>query len=335
MALDEYFTSRLRLPLIAAPMFLVSGPELVISACLSGVIGGFPTANARTTDALDDWLTTIRGALAAAEAQGRIVAPWAPNVVTHSTNSRLAAEMDVLERHRAPLVITALGGPRAIAGRVHGWGGKVLADVNSVHFARKAVAAGADGLILVASGAGGHTGTMNGFSFVAAVRDFFDGPVALGGGISTGAAIRAVEIAGADLAVMGTSFIATTESMAQDEYKQMLIDSTVDDLVCTNIVTSVLGNWLRPSLVRAGIDPDQFLTNPKVDFGDEKSRAEKLKRWRDIWSAGHGIGNVAAVEPVAALIDRLHAQYRAASSKPARFAELRAGSFNNSREFSK
>jgi len=318
MALDEYFSARLRLPLIAAPMFLVSGQELVISACLSGVIGGFPTANARSTDMLDDWLTNIRAALAAAEAQGRIVAPWAPNVVTHSTNSRLGAEMDVLERHRAPLVITALGGPRAIAGRVHGWGGKVFADVNSVHFARKAVAAGADGLILVASGAGGHTGTMNGFSFVASVREFFDGPVALGGGISTGAAIRAVETAGADLAVMGTSFIATTESMAQDEYKQMLIDST-DDLVCTNIVTNVLGNWLRPSLVRAGIDPGQVLVNPKVDFGDEESRAEKLKRWRDIWSAGHGIGSVAAVEPVAALIDRLHGQYRAAASKTARF----------------
>ena len=319
MSLDNCLAGRLRLPLIAAPMFLVSGPDLVIAACLNGVIGSFPTANARTAETLNEWLTTIADATSLARRAGGTVAPWAPNVITHSTNTRLGHELDVIERHAAPIVITALGGPRAIIDRVHAWGGKVFTDVNSVRFAKKAVDAGADGLILVASGAGGHTGTMNGLAFLAAVREFFGGSVALAGGISNGAGIRAVEIAGADLAVMGTSFIATRESLAQHEYKQMLIDSTIDDLVCTNAVTNVLGNWLRPTLVRAGIDPADFLVNPKIDFGDEKSREEKLKRWRDIWSAGHGVGSIVDVEPVAALIDRLHAQYRVAASKPARF----------------
>jgi len=319
MALDDRLAGSLRLPLIAAPMFLVSGPDLVIAACLSGVIGSFPTANARTAETLDAWMTTIADATSRAAADGAIVAPWAPNVVVHSTNVRLDREIEVIERHAAPIVITALGGPRAITDRVHAWGGQVFADVNSVRFAKKAVDAGADGLILVAAGAGGHTGAMNGLAFLAAVREFFDGPVALGGGISNGAEIRAVEVAGADLAVMGTAFIATRESLAQNEYKQMLIDSTIDDLVCTNTVTSVLANWLRPTLVRAGIDPAAFLINPKVDFGDENSREEKLKRWRDIWSAGHGVGSIAAVEPVAALVGRLRVQYRAAAARPARF----------------
>lgn len=187
MALDSRLAGSLRLPLIAAPMFLVSGPDLVIAACLCGVIGSFPTANARTPETLDEWLTTIAAAtsLAAADADGGTVAPWAPNVVAHSTNVRLGHELDVIERHAAPIVITALGGPSAIIDRVHAWGGKVFADVNSVRFAKKAAEAGADGLILVASGAGGHTGTMNGLAFLAAVREFFDGPVALGGASRT------------------------------------------------------------------------------------------------------------------------------------------------------
>lgn len=320
MSLNPQLADRLRLPLIAAPMFLVSGPELVIAACLSGVIGSFPTANVRTPELLDEWMTIIRAATSQAEANGIAVAPWAPNVAAHSSNTRLQYELDVIERHAPSILITALGGPRPVIDRVHAWGGKVFADVNSVRFARKAVDTGADGLILVASGAGGHTGAMSNLAFLAAVREFFDGPVALGGGISTGAGIRAVEVAGADLAVMGTSFIATHESLARDEYKQMLIDSTVDDLVCTNTVTNVLGNWLRPTLLRAGIDPDELLFKPKVDFGDEKTREANLKRWRDIWSAGHGVGSVTDIEPVAAIVDRLHAEYRAAAARPARFA---------------
>lgn len=320
MSLDQNLADRLRLPLIAAPMFLVSGPDLVIATCLSGVIGSFPTSNARSPDILDEWMTAIRAASEQAAADGIAVAPWAPNVAVHSTNTRLPHDLDVIERHAPSILITALGGPRPVIDRVHAWGGKVFADVNSVRFARKAVEMGADGLILVASGAGGHTGTMSNLAFLAAVREFFDGPVALGGGISSGAGIRAVEVAGADLAVMGTSFIATHESLAREEYKQMLIDSTVDDLVCTNTVTNVLGNWLRPTLLRAGIDPNVVLVNPRVDFGDEKTREAKEKRWRDIWSAGHGVGGVTDVEPVAALIDRLHTEYRAAVAKPARFA---------------
>lgn len=308
--LDDY-RGRLRLPLIAAPMFLVSGPDLVTAACAQGVMGSFPCANARTIEVLDDWIGEIAGTL-----DGRADAPWAANLVVHPTNTRLAAELDVLENARAPIVITALGGPQRIVDRVHGWGGRVFADVNSIAFARKAVSAGVDGLILVSSGAGGHTGRMNGFSLLAGVREFFDGVIALGGGLSNGAEIRAVEVAGADLAVMGTSFIPTRESLADPEYKAMLIDSTIDDLVLTNTVTSVLANWLRPTLVRAGIDPADFLVNPRVDFGNSADQELQRARWKTVWSAGHGLGSISKVEGVADLVARLRGEYRQACNLP-------------------
>jgi nitronate monooxygenase len=310
-------STRLRLPLIAAPMFLVSGPKLVTGACANGVIGSFPCANARTPDILETWIQEISEELTPPGVSGNSVAPWAANIVVHPTNPRLEVEMDILESYRAPLVITALGGPQRIVDRVHSWGGKIFADVNSVKFARKAASAGVDGLILVASGAGGHTGRMNGFAFLAAVREFFDGLIALGGGLTRGGDIRAVEVAGADLAVMGTTFIATSESLADPEYKQMLIDSTIDDLVLTNTVTNVLANWLRPTLIRAGIDPEDFLINPKVDFGDASTLEIQRARWKIVWSAGHGLGCISKVEPVADLITRLKSEYRQASKLPA------------------
>jgi len=311
--LDDY-KDALTLPLIAAPMFLVTGPELVIAACANGVIGSFPCANTRTIEALDEWITEIGERLS-----GQRSAPWAANLVVHPTNPRLAEELDVLEKARAPIVITALGGPKRIVDRVHAWGGRVIADVNSVAFAKKAVDAGVDGLILVSAGAGGHTGSMNGFSLLSAVREFFDGPVALGGGLSNGAEIRAVETAGADLAVMGTAFIATEESLAAEDYKTMLIESTIDDLVLTNTVTNVLANWLRPTLVRAGIDPTDFLVNPKVDFGDSSLIEKQRARWKTVWSAGHGVGHVRRVEPTAELIARLRQEYLRACDLPRRY----------------
>lgn len=317
MSFDRH-RAALQLPLIVAPMFLVSGPELVIESCLNGTIGSFPCSNARTTDILKTWISELKQKL---EDPGRSLnstAPWAANLVVHPTNERRNAEIDILEEAKAPIVITALGGPRPIVDRVHGWGGLVLADVNSISFARKAVDAGADGLILVCSGAGGHTGRMNGFSFLSAVREFFDGPVALAGGLSNGAEIRALEVAGADLAVMGTKFIATEESLAAVEYKRMLIDSTIDDLVLTNTVTNVLANWLRPTLVQAGIDPADFLINPKVDFSNASNADKERVRWKTVWSAGHGVGSIDKVERTANLIATLKKEYaKACGAKPA------------------
>ncbi|MDP1628055.1 nitronate monooxygenase family protein [Parvibaculum sp.] len=298
--------SRLKLPLVAAPMFLISGPELVLAACREGVIGSFPTPNARTVAVLDEWLDSIASGL------DENHAPWAANVVVHRSNTRLNEDLDLVIRYKAPLVITALGSPRAIVERVHGYGGLVFADVNSVAFARKAVEAGVDGLVLVAAGAGGHTGNMTGFSFVPAVREFFDGPVILGGGITDGAGIRAAEVLGADLAYMGTRFIACEESLAAPAYRDMLIASTVDDLILTRAITGVAANWLKPSIALAGYDLDTMEKNPDVDFTDPQSGA---KRWAQVWSAGHGVGMIDRTETAASLIARLKQEYEEAKKR--------------------
>ncbi|HEY1011826.1 MAG TPA: nitronate monooxygenase [Herpetosiphonaceae bacterium] len=299
------------LPAIAAPMFLVSGPELVAAACLAGVIGAFPTPNARTSEILDDWMGRIAGGLA--EARGadpaRKVAPWAANLVVHRSNSRLQADLDLVVKHRAPIVITALGSPAAVIEAVHGYGGLVLADVNSVPFAAKAAKSGADGLVLVAAGAGGHTGQLTGFAFVDAVRRFWDGIIVLGGGIASGRAIRAAQVLGADLAYLGTSFIATDESLAPPDYKAMVTAATADDLVLTAAFTGVPANMLRPSLLRAGLDPAALAAGGPVNF-DQSQAGNKL--WKDIWAAGQGLGMIDRVQPAAALIAQLRREYEAA-----------------------
>ncbi|GMV62131.1 MAG: 2-nitropropane dioxygenase [Parvibaculum sp.] len=297
---------RLKLPLVAAPMFLISGPELVLAACREGVIGTFPTPNARTVADLDEWLDRITSGLTAKDA------PWAANVVVHRSNARLDEDLDLVVRYKAPLVITALGSPHAIVERVHAYGGKVFADVNSVAFARKAAAAGVDGLVLVAAGAGGHTGQMTGFSFVPAVREFFEGPLILGGGISDGAGIRAAEVLGADLAYMGTRFIACEESLAVPAYRDMLVASTVDDLILTRAITGVAANWLKPSIANAGMDLDAMEKNPDIDFTDPQSGA---KRWAQVWSAGHGVGLIDRTETVTSLVARLKREYEAAKRR--------------------
>jgi len=288
-------------------MFLVTGPDLVIAPCREGVIGTFPTPNARDIATLDQWLDKITTSLTSADA------PWGANLVVHRSNARLDEDIALLEKYRPQLVITALGSPHAIVERVHKWGGKVFADVNSVAFARKAVASGVDGLVLVAAGAGGHTGNMTGFSFVPAVRDFFDGPVILGGGITNGAGIRAAEVLGAELAYMGTRFIPCVESLASEAYREMLVGATVDDLILTRAITGVAANWLRPSIVNAGFDLATMEANPEIDFTDPQGGA---RRWATVWSAGHGVGSIDRVETAAELITRLKAEYLVARARP-------------------
>lgn len=310
MPLPSALIRNLKLPAIAAPMFLVSGPELVIAASKAGIVGSFPTPNARTTDILENWMGQIVEALA----DDPDAAPWAANLVVHPSNGRLADDLACVIRHKAPLVITALGSPQRVVEAIHGYGGIVFADVNSVGFARKAVAAGVDGLVLVAAGAGGHTGQTAGFAFVEEVRRFWDGPIVLGGAISTGRAIRAAEVLGADLAYLGTSLIACSESLADPAYKQMVVAAGAEDIVPSKGITGVTANWLRPSLIKAGYDPDNMPEDRKPNFADAQDDA---KAWKHVWSAGQGVGAVAASEPLAAIVARLKSGYDAAARLPA------------------
>jgi len=305
MSLPSEIRDRLRVPLIAAPMFLVSGPELVIAACRNGVIGSFPTANCRTIEELDDWMTRI-----AAET-GADAAPVAPNLIVHRTNTRLPQDVEVLERHRPALVIASVGSPAGIIDTVHGWGGLVLADIASMRHAEKAIAAGADGLILLTGGAGGQTGWANPFAFVRGVRQIFDGPVVLAGGVGDGVGLRAAEVLGCDLAYMGTRFIATVESMADQRYKQMLVDSGLDDIQLTNAITGLDTSMLRPSLVAAGLDPENLPSRGSIEISKDIN-PDSPKRWKDIWSAGHSVQAVSEVVEVAHLVAEVEQQYREA-----------------------
>lgn len=296
------------LPVIAAPMFLVSGPDLVLATCRAGVIGSFPAPNARTLETLDGWMARISTGLAEAKAANphQRVAPWAANIVVHRSYLRLRDELDLVVKYRAPLVITALGSPAPVVEAVHSYGGLVLADVNSVGFAAKAARTGVDGLILVSAGAGGHTGMVSSFAFVDAVRSFWDGILVVAGGISNGRGIRAAQVLGADLAYMGTRFIATTESQASDDYRQMLVDSSLEDIVMTNAFTGVNANMLKPSIRRKGLDPDNLKPKDKIDFDDPQGA---MKAWKDIWSAGQGVNSIKRITPVAELIAELRREY--------------------------
>lgn len=296
--------SRLRLPVVAAPMFLVSGPELVIAASRAGIIGSFPTPNCRTVEDLDAWLTQITTALGT----GDDAPPWAMNLITHSTNARLGADLEMVVTHRPPVVITALGSPRPVVEAVHSYGGIVLADVVSLKLARKAADAGADGLVCVSSGAGGHTGHLSPLPFIAAVRDSFDGLVCVGGGVATGAGIAGAVAAGADLVYMGTRFLATPESIAIEAHKQMVVDSSIDDLVVSAAVTGTPASWLRPSLEAVGIDPDAAAPIAR----NYSSEVSNVRRWKDTWAAGQGLDSISAIETTADIVDRLAVEYDAA-----------------------
>jgi len=301
--LPSEWTRRMALPVIAAPMFLVSGPELVIAACKAGVIGAFPAPNCRTIEDLDAWLARIAGET------GSGAAPFALNMIVHSTYPRLGAELELVKKYKPELVITALGSPRHVVETVHGYGGRVFADVISPKFAKKAIEAGADGLILVAAGAGGHVGPLAAFAFLPEIRKFWSGTVVLGGAISNGAAVRAAEVIGADLAYVGTSFIAATESMAVDANKQMLIRTDAEGIVTTNAVTGVNGNFLAESLVAGGYDLKN-LKPKEINLAGGPDTA--MKAWKHIWSAGQGVGSVTAVEPAAEIVARLRREYAAA-----------------------
>jgi nitronate monooxygenase len=307
--LPAALTRNLRLPAIAAPMFLVSGPDMVIAASRAGMIGSFPAPNARTTADLEAWLSRIDASLS----NDPDAAAWAVNLVVHPSNSRLADDLACVVRHKAPLVITALGNPARVVEQIHAYGGIVFADVNSVGFARKAVAAGVDGLVLVAAGAGGHTGATAGFAFVEEVRQFWDGPLVLGGAISTGQAIRAAEILGADFAYLGTSLIACTESMAVQPYKDMVVAAGAEDIMPSKGITGVTANWLKSSLIAAGYDPANMPEDKRPNFSDAQDDA---KAWKNVWSAGQGVGAVRATEPVADIVDRLVKEYDAAVARP-------------------
>lgn len=299
--LPDDMRNRLRIPAIQAPMFLVSGPEMVIAACRAGVIGSFPASNARTLEELSAWYARI-----AAETGG--CAPWAANIIVHRSNPRAADEMALVCEHRPELVITALGSPRELIERVQAYGGRVIADVASLHHARKAVDAGADGLVLLCNGAGGYTGTLSPFGFVEEVRRFFDGIIVLAGGISTGRGVHAAEAMGADLAYLGTRFLATEESLAPPAYKRMVVDATLADILPSDRITGQTVSWLAPSLRAAGIDTNAMPEKPDFDFGAQM----KGKRWKDVWAAGAGVGAVSRTEPLADAVATLAREYSAA-----------------------
>lgn len=308
MALPALF-DRLRLPVIGSPLFIISVPDLVIAQCKAGIVGSFPALNARPQSLLDEWLHRITEELAAWDRDHpeSPAAPFAVNQIVHRSNVRLEQDVATCAKWKVPIVITSLGARPELNDAVHGWGGITLHDVIDNRFAHKAVEKGADGLILVATGAGGHAGRLNPFPLVQEVRDWFDGPVILSGAIATGRAILAAQVLGADLAYIGSPFIATTEANAATEYKQGIVEGSAEDIVYSNLFTGVHGNYLRASIVRAGLDPDNLpASDPsQMDFGGAKA-------WKDIWGSGQGIGAVHAVEPAAAMIARLGEEYAAA-----------------------
>lgn len=302
--------ARMVLPVIAAPMFLVSGPAMVIAACRAGVIGACPGPNARTIEDLRRWFERIDVAL------GRHDAPFAFNMITHSSYGRFDDEIALVEEFKPALVITALGGPQRVTAQVHAYGGLVFADVNSPAFARKAIDKGADGLVLVCSGAGGHTGEYAIMPFIDEVRSFFDGPLVVGGGIGTGAAVRAVENLGADFAYLGTRFLAASETLIPDAYREMVWQSRMDDLIASRAISGALGLWMRPSIEAAGLSLDDMKSEAKIDFSGDMHAGSKA--WKHVWSAGQGVGGITGPETVTDIVAKLRVQYAAAVAEQAR-----------------
>ncbi|MBY8820963.1 NAD(P)H-dependent flavin oxidoreductase [Sphingomonas colocasiae] len=316
MTLPSPLFDRLRLPVIGSPLFIVSGPDLVIAQCKAGIVGSFPALNARPQSQLDEWLHRITEELAAwnRDNPDHPAAPYAVNQIVHKSNDRLENDLTTCAKWQVPITITSLGAREDLNAAVHGWGGITLHDVINDRFARKAIEKGADGLIPVAAGAGGHAGVTSPFALMQEIRAWFDGPVALSGSIAHGRSILAAQAMGADFAYIGSAFIATREANATDDYKQGIVDSAAADIVYSDLFTGVHGNYLRSSIAASGLDPDNL---PKgdlktMDFGSGGNQAKKA--WRDIWGSGQGIGAVSAVESVADRVDRLEAQYRAAKA---------------------
>jgi nitronate monooxygenase len=317
VTLPAVLRDRLRLPVIGSPLFIISGPELVMAQCKAGVVGSFPALNARPISQLDEWLAEITETLAAydrAHLDGPS-APFAVNQIVHKTNNRLEQDVELCAKYKVPVMITSLGAREDVNAMAHGWGGVVLHDVINSVFARKAIEKGADGLIPVAAGAGGHAGMLSPFAIIQELREWFDGPIALSGAIAGGRAVLAAQAMGADLAYVGSAFIATQEARAHEGYKAMIVESAGEDITYTNLFTGVHGNYLRPSIVRAGLDPDDLPTaDPsKMNFGSGGN--QEAKAWRDIWGCGQGIGAVKHVPTAGELVARLSDEYEAAKAE--------------------
>ena len=316
MSMPPLLQDSLRLPVIGAPMFIVSNPELVLAQCTAGIVGSFPALNARPEPVLEEWLQRLTADLAAFKAAypERKVAPFAVNQIVHASNTRLQHDVDLCVKHRVPIMITSLRAPDAVVEAAHSYGGLVFHDVTNIAHAKRALQAGVDGLILVCTGAGGHAGTLSPFALVPEVRRFYDGTLILSGSIAGGGAIAAAQALGADLAYIGTRFIASTEANAPAAYKQMIEASSAEDIVYTNLFTGVHGNYLKGSVVAAGLDPANLPESDKtkMDFGGAKAKA-----WRDIWGAGQGVGQIDATLPAGQIVDQLAAEYEQACQRVA------------------
>ncbi|QKK16813.1 NAD(P)H-dependent flavin oxidoreductase [Rhizobium indicum] len=316
MALPPILKDRLRLPVIGSPLFIISHPALTLAQCKAGIVGAFPALNARPESQLDEWLAEITEELARHDAAHpeRPAAPFAVNQIVHMSNKRLEHDLSLCVKYKVPIVISSLGAVPEVNAAVHSYGGIVLHDIINNRHAHSAIRKGADGLIAVAAGAGGHAGTLSPFALIQEIREWFDGPLLLAGAIATGGAILAAEAMGADMAYIGSPFIATQEARAADAYKQAIVEGAASDIVYSNYFTGVHGNYLKPSIVAAGMDPDNLplADVSKMDFEQAVGGA---KAWKDIWGSGQGISAIKAVEPVAKLVDRLEAEYQAARAR--------------------
>jgi nitronate monooxygenase len=314
MSLPPVLEGKLRIPVIGSPLFVVSGPELVIAQCKAGIVGSFPALNARPQELLGEWITQIKTELAAYQEANpdKKVAPFAVNQIAHHSNDRLMADVNTCVEHEVPIIITSLRAPKEVVARIQEYGGIVLHDIINIRHAKKALEEGVDGLIPVCAGAGGHAGTLSPFALVREIRQFFDGPIALSGAMSDGSAILSAQALGADLAYMGTRFVATKEANASPGYKKMLTETAAGDIVYSNLFSGVHGNYLAPSIERAGLDPHDLPTADKGKMNFGSGGNTKSKAWVDIWGAGQGVGGIDDVPSVADLVDRLEIEYLAA-----------------------
>jgi nitronate monooxygenase len=317
MSLPNVLKDKLRLPVVGAPLFIVSHPALVIAQCKAGIVGAFPTLNARPVSQLDEWLHEITEALAAHDRKHpeRPAAPFAVNQIVHKSNARLEDDMALTAKWKAPIVITSLGAREDVNSAVHGYGGITLHDIINNRFAHKAVEKGADGLIAVAAGAGGHAGSTSPFALIQDIRAWFDGPLLLSGAIATGQAVLAAQVMGADLAYIGSAFVATPEARAVDEYKQAIVNGDASDVVGSSYFTGVFGNYLRPSILKSGLDPDSLPQGEAKAMNFASGGSSGAKPWRDVWGSGQGIGAVKSVQPVAELVARLEREYGEAKAR--------------------
>ena len=309
MSMPEVFKNRLSIPVIGSPLFIISGPELVMAQCRAGIIGSFPSLNARPLAQFEEWLQRLSTEL------GPNDAPYAVNLIVHKSNDRLMDDLALCVKYKVPLIITSLGARYDVNEAIHSYGGIVMHDVITNAFAKKAIEKGADGLIAVAAGAGGHAGTTSPFALIQEIREWFDGPLALSGSIANGAAVLAAEAMGADFGYIGSAFIATTEARAAADYKDMIVDSNAVDIVYSNLFTGVHGNYLRPSIIKAGMDPDNLAVSDPSAMNFGSGGNTDAKAWKDIWGCGQGIGAVKAVLPAADLVARLRDEYMTAKAR--------------------